>query len=81
MKLPVTIGILVSAALYGGVAEAEGRNSCSMPNPCATNPCATNDPSQIRHPAGMYPAKGDRVGLLKECKKLWNDFSLSNNGL
>ncbi|MDX8400692.1 MAG: hypothetical protein R8K20_10665 [Gallionellaceae bacterium] len=84
MKLSVIVAVLVSIALYGGVAEAAARNPCAAKNPCAANPCAAKseqaDISKIRRPAGMQLAKGDHAELLKEGEKLWNDPSLSSNG-
>ena len=57
-------------------------NPCGGKNPC--NPCgaaAKLDPKSFTRPAGSKRYKGDKAGLVKLGKKLWNDKSLGKSGL
>jgi hypothetical protein len=63
------------------------KNPCGMKNPCAAkNPCAKAsdaiDPNKVKRPAGtkLY-SKASTAELVKLGEKLFNDNSLSSNGL
>ena len=69
-------------------------NPCAA-NPCAANPCAANpcgatnpcaaaggvDPALITRPAGVSSWQGNIAELAMLGEKLWNDTTLSTNGL
>jgi hypothetical protein len=64
-----------------------GKNPCGAKNPCAgKNPCgggggAAVNPCQIKQPAGFKTGGGDPAALLAQGEALWNDTSLSSNGV
>ncbi|MEE8041386.1 MAG: hypothetical protein V3T15_01170 [Pseudomonadales bacterium] len=63
-------------------------NPCGAKNPCgmAMNPCnpcgaMKMSASEVTRPVGSQRYRGKRSGLVKQGKELWNDSSLSTNGL
>jgi cytochrome c len=65
-------------------------NPCAAKNPCAANPCAAKnpcaagakiEPTLITRPAGTKLAMADRAALITQGERLWQDLSLSTNGL
>lgn len=60
-------------------------NPCAAKNPCAAaNPCAGANPSKakaIARPAGYTPYRGSHKDLAAMGEKLFNDTSLSSNGM
>ena len=60
------------------------KNPCAARNPCAANPCAARakvDPTLITRPRGTTLSGSSRSKLLRNGERLWNDKSLSTNGL
>jgi hypothetical protein len=60
------------------------KNPCAGRNPCAANPCAGRaqiDPKLITRPRGTELASGGRRSLVKEGRRLWNDNTISTNGM
>lgn len=60
------------------------KNPCAGRNPCGANPCAGRaqiDPKLITRPRGTKLASGDRRSLMKEGRRLWNDNTISTNGM
>lgn len=43
--------------------------------------CGSVDPNLVTRPAGSKPFEGDRAELVSQGKELWNDTSLSSNGI
>lgn len=65
-----------------------GGNPCGMNpcNPCGGNPCnpcggAMVDPAKFKKPAGVTLPSTRSAALVAKGEKLWNDPSLSTNGL
>ncbi|MEE2762914.1 MAG: cytochrome c peroxidase [Pseudomonadota bacterium] len=58
----------------------KGCNPCAGANPCAAkpNPCAAK---RVTRPAGYQPYEGNPCALVAMGKTLFNDSSLSSNGL
>lgn len=59
-------------------------NPCAAKNPCVANPCAASakiDPKLITRPAGTKLVMANRAELVKQGERLWQDPSLSTNGL
>jgi hypothetical protein len=59
-------------------------NPCAAKNPCAANPCAAGakiEPKLITRPAGTKLVMANRAELIKQGEQLWQDPSLSTNGL
>lgn len=59
-------------------------NPCAAKNPCnPCNPCGGGrvDPKLVMQPAGTSLYPGDRLQLLAEGERLWNDKKLGNSGL
>ncbi len=63
-------------------------NPCGAKNPCgmAMNPCnpcgaMKMSASEVTRPVGSQRYRGKRSRLVKQGKELWNDSSLSTNGL
>jgi len=76
----LAILLVTLASLASGVASAAG-NPCAK-NPCAkpANPCARKpgiDAKLVTRPAAYKPSVGDA----KLGEKLWNDTTLSSNGM
>ena len=59
-------------------------NPCAAKNPCAANPCAAGakiEPKLITRPAGTKLVMANRAELVTLGERLWQDPSLSTNGL
>ncbi len=82
-----------AAPTEGSVMVASSHNPCNpcgmKANPCGMkanpcNPCAGAgvDPGSITRPAGVKPySSSNSASLVRQGEKLWNDTSLSTNGL
>ena len=61
------------------------KNPCAAENPCAATPCAARNPCAVKRPddyAPGYDEAGDNApGLIAQGKALFQDESLSSNGL
>lgn len=62
------------------------KNPCAATNPCAAsaNPCAGANPctaKAVKRPAGYTPYRGNHKDLAAKGEKLFNDTSLSSNGM
>ncbi|GAA3528783.1 c-type cytochrome [Zobellella aerophila] len=69
-------------------------NPCAVKSPCAANPCAVKNPcaakpaavnpcaaKAVQRPANYQPYQGDKAELVSLGQALFNDTSLSSNGL
>jgi hypothetical protein len=66
------------------VKNPRAANPCAVKNPCAANPCAAGgqlDPKLITRPARTQLYAGKRPELVNLGEKLWQDPTLSTNGL
>ena len=65
----------------GATKAANPCNPCGRANPC--NPCGGGkvDAKMVMQPAGTSLYPGDRMQLVAEGQRLWNDKSLGTNGL
>lgn len=71
------------AAKAANPCAAKANPCAAKPNPCAANPCAAKpmDKSSVLRPAGTKLASGDHAALVKQGATLFQDTSLSTNGL
>ena len=78
----IVSALSVIAVLSLGVAPevlAQKANPCAAKNPCAAG--SKVNPKLITRPAGSKLAPGKTADLLKEGERLWNDKTLSTNGV
>lgn len=87
---PLALAVVLASGLALPMTALHAANPCNpcapkARNPCAAkNPCAASnriDPKQVTRPSNYKPYIGDAAELKKEGERLWNDASLSSNGM